>query len=138
MTLPELRFVSRTRKSLFKGVLTLVFFSVAVAVGCTSKKNVNTGIIIAKSNSYEAALFKQNCAICHGKEAYGKIVNGKQVPSLRTGEAAKKTEKEIYNQIANGKLPMPAFKSQLSDSEIRRMVRFVMVDLQGRNQRASK
>jgi len=38
----------------------------------------------------------------------------------------------LYEQIKNGKLPMPAFRNQLSDDEIKKMVKFVMRDLQGR------
>ena len=60
------------------------------------------------------------------------MADGKQVPSLRYGEAAKKTEAEIYEQIKNGKLPMPAFKNQFSDEDIQKMVRFVIKDLQAR------
>ena len=99
---------------------------------CESNRTSRKEFLIADSKSYEASLFRQNCAICHGKEADGKEVDGKLVPSLRYGEAAKKTEAEIYEQIKNGKLPMPAFKNQLSEDEINKMVKFVMRDLQGR------
>jgi mono/diheme cytochrome c family protein len=48
------------------------------------------------------------------------------IPSLRYGAAATKSEEEIYSQIKEGKLPMPAFKNQLTEDEIReKMVRFV-------------
>ena len=93
---------------------------------CESNRTSRKEFLIADSKSYEASLFRQNCAICHGKEADGKEVDGKLVPSLRYGEAAKKTEAEIYEQIKNGKLPMPAFKNQLSEDEINKMVKFVM------------
>lgn len=89
-------------------------------------------VVIASSKSYEASLFRQNCAICHGVEGNGKEINGKLIPSLRVGDAAKKSEQEIYEQIANGKLPMPSFKNQLSEEDIRKMVKFVKRDLQGR------
>lgn len=95
----------------------------------TSKKSFS----IAESKSYEAALFRQNCAICHGQEGNGKqMADGQLVPSLRYGEAAKKSQAEIYEQIKHGKLPMPAFKNQLTEDEINKMVKFVMRDLQGR------
>lgn len=107
-------------------------FTVFGIVACSDDKNFKREFVIADSKSYEASLFRQNCAICHGQEANGKEVNGKQVPSLRYGDAAKKTEAEIYEQIKNGKLPMPAFRNQLSEDDIKRMVKFVMRDLQGR------
>ena len=56
------------------------------------------------------------------------------IPSLRYGDAATKSEEEIYMQIKEGKLPMPAFKNQLSEEEIRKMVRFIRRDLQGKQE----
>ncbi len=115
-------------RTVFAEVVLLIF----LGASCASKVTERSGIVIADSDSYGASMFRQNCAICHGKEAYGKMVSGKLVPSLRSGDAAKRSEAEIYNQIANGKLPMPAFKGQLTDTEIKKMVRFVMEDIQGR------
>jgi mono/diheme cytochrome c family protein len=114
--------------------LIFIGFVVFVLVSC-SEKTYRREFVIAESKSYEAALFRQNCAICHGQEANGKeMADGKLVPSLRYGEAAKKNEAEIYEQIKHGKLPMPAFKNQLTEDEINKMVKFVMRDLQGREQ----
>ena len=87
---------------------------------------------IADSKSYEASLYRQNCQICHGVEANGKEIDGKLIPSLRFGDVEKKSEEEIYEQISHGKLPMPAFKNQLTDDEIKRMVKFIRRDLQGK------
>lgn len=115
-------------------VLIILAFIALTMIGCSEGKNYKREFVIANSKSYEASLFRQNCAICHGQEADGKEVDGKLVPSLRYGEAAKKTETEIYDQIANGKLPMPSFKKQLSEEEINKMVKFIMRDLQGREE----
>ena len=100
---------------------------------CSETKRGRRSYVIADSKSYEASLFRANCAICHGKEAFGKTVDGKPVPSLRFGEAAKKTEEEIYQQIAHGKLPMPSFEGQLTEKEMRKMARWVFSELQGRD-----
>ena len=108
-----------------------VFIAVSI-FACTADKPRRKGYIIADSKSYEASLFRQNCAICHGQEADGKEIDGKMIPSLRYGAAANKTEQEIHDQIENGKLPMPAFKNQLTDDEIKRMVKFIRRDLQGK------
>lgn len=119
---------------MFKTRLSIIFIFIATAgIACSEKiAEPKNGIVIAESKSYEASLFRQNCAICHGTEANGKLVDGKLVPSLRFGEAAKKSEAEIYDQIKNGKLPMPAFRNQLTEAEINQMVRFVRRDLQGK------
>ena len=116
----------------------VVFFSFAVVMflACSGERTYKREFVIANSKSYEASVFRQNCAICHGQEANGKeMADGKLVPSLRYGEAAKKSETEIYEQIKNGKLPMPAFRNQLSEDEINKMVKFVMKDLQGRKEK---
>jgi mono/diheme cytochrome c family protein len=113
--------------------LTIICFFAGFGIfACYGEKETRRQFVIADSKSYEASLFRQNCAICHGQEANGKEMDGKLIPSLRYGEAATKTEQEIYDQIANGKLPMPSFKNQLSEEEIRKMVKFVRRDLQGK------
>ncbi|MCB1024107.1 MAG: cytochrome c [Acidobacteria bacterium] len=117
----------------FLKVFVIVCFVGIALFSCTSGTETRTGIILEDSKSYEASLFRQNCAVCHGREASGKMVNGVQVPSLRVGDAATKSEEEIYQQIAHGKLPMPGFQNQLTEKEMRMMVKFIMNDLQGRD-----
>lgn len=112
-------------------LVVLIAFGISGCVQTQSKRNE---LVIAESKSYEASLFRQNCAICHGQEANGKEMDGRLIPSLRYGAAATKTEEEIYLQIKEGKLPMPSFKNQLSEEEIRRMVRFIRQDLQGKTE----
>jgi len=114
--------------------ITIVLSFIAFAVACNQAPPPRKSFVIADSKSYEASLFRQNCAICHGREADGKEIDGKIIPSLRYGDAAKKTEAEIHDQIANGKLPMPAFKNQLTEDEIKRMVKFIRRDLQGKDE----
>ena len=116
----------------FLKISIVLSFIAAAAIACNQAAAPRKSFVIANSKSYEASLFRQNCAICHGQEADGKEIDGKIIPPLRYGEAAKKTEAEIYDQIANGKLPMPAFKNQLTDDEIKRMVKFIRRDLQGK------
>lgn len=117
---------------ILRSLIVALFAIVTAGFACSPERNEYRGVMIAGNDSYEASLYRQNCAICHGKEALGKEVDGTLVPSLRFGDAAKKTDEEIYQQIANGKLPMPSFKGQLTEDEIRRMVIFVRHDLQGR------
>ena len=99
---------------------------------CSNGVKPRNEFSIADSKSYEASLFRQNCAVCHGQEANGRETGGTLIPSLRYGDAEKLTEDQIYTQIHEGKMPMPAFKNQLSEEEIRRMVKFVKRDLQGK------
>jgi mono/diheme cytochrome c family protein len=85
---------------------------------------------IQNSKDYEASLFRQNCAICHGPEAEGKVLdNGTQVPNLRHPPYKYKTEGEIYDHIAKGGGGMVPFSGQLSAREIGLMTQFVIKDL---------
>ena len=88
--------------------------------------------VIAESKAYEASLFRQNCAICHGPEAEGRTLSdGSKVPGLREGEFKYKTDAEIYRHIAEGGNGMTPFRGMLSEREIRLMVQFVQKDLRG-------
>jgi mono/diheme cytochrome c family protein len=111
--------------------IAIVILSIAAFVsGCYESKRKQ--VKLADDRSYAASIFRQNCAICHGQEAEGKEVSGKAVPSLRTGKAATLTDEQIYTQISNGGNGMLPFKQQLSEKDIREMVKFVKNSLQGR------
>ena len=116
----------------FLKIFVVSLFVAFFALACVETKSKRGGIVIADSKSYEASLYRQNCPICHGVEAYGKELDGKFVPSLSFGDIENKSEQEIYEQISHGKLPMPAFQNQLTEEEIRRMVKFIRHDLQGK------
>jgi mono/diheme cytochrome c family protein len=125
---------SKVQSPKSKTKIGIVLIFIAAAVACTKNEPERRSIVIADSKSYEASLFRQHCAICHGAEANGKEISGVIIPTLRYGDAEKKTEEEIYLQIKEGKLPMPAFKNQLTEDEIKRMVKFVRHDLQGKDE----
>lgn len=118
----------------FLKIATVGLFIIFTIVACSNSKARHNEFVIADSKKYEASIFRQNCAICHGQEANGKEMDGRLIPSLRYGEAAQKSEEEIYQQIKEGKLPMPAFKNQLTEEEIQKMVKFVRRDLQGKSE----
>ncbi len=100
------------------------------AVACFDSKPER--FVIAESKSYEASLFRQNCAICHGPEAEGKTLeDGKQIPNLRQGPFKYNTDEQIYKHIAEGGNGMTPFRNQLTEREIRMMVEFVRRDLRG-------
>ena len=105
-------------------VLFLTLGSVLFAVSCLSSGQQR--YVISESKDYEASLFRQNCAICHGPEAEGKtLADGQQTPNLRHGEFKYKTDAEIYRHIAEGGNGMTPFRGQLTEREINLMVRFV-------------
>lgn len=109
----------------------IVIVIMAAAFGiaaCFSRGNKRYSIVSSKA--YEASLFRQNCAICHGPEGEGKTLDdGKIVPSLREGELKKITEADIYRQIAEGGNGMTQFRDQLTERELKLMTDFVHNEL---------
>jgi mono/diheme cytochrome c family protein len=73
-----------------------------------------------------AALFKQNCAPCHGADGSANTPAGKSLKAkdLRSPEVQKKTDAELASQIRNGKGPMPGFKT-LNDAQVGELVAFI-------------
>ena len=114
----------------FVKVSIIVAFVILALTACFFDKR--NSYVIADSKSYEASLFRQNCAVCHGPEANGRMLdNGTKVPSLREGQFKALTELAIENQIANGGNGMTPFRSQLTQREIVLMTGFVYHDLRG-------
>lgn len=113
--------------------ITIFFmFIVFFVVSCFHSPSVRYSI--TNSKTYEASLFRQNCAICHGPEGGGKTLDdGRVTPNIREGEHKYKTDEEIYNHIANGGNGMVPFRDQLTERELRLMVDFVQNDLRRHN-----
>lgn len=117
---------------MFRLKLTTVGIFLLAAIACSG--GVSSRYSITNSTAYEASLFRQNCAICHGPEGEGQTLDdGRVIPNIRDGEHKYKTDDEIYNHIANGGNGMAPFRDQLTDREIRMMVQFVQHDLRGNN-----
>jgi len=111
-------------------IFVLLFFAGFIFWGCS--RSGKRKFVISESKAYEASLFRQNCAICHGSEAEGRTLeNGTLIPNLREGEFKFKTDDEIYRHIAEGGNGMTPFANQLSERELRMMVEFVQHDLRG-------
>ena len=69
-------------------------------------------------------LYDTNCAKCHGPDGSGSTVVGKAVGAkdLRSAEAKKLTDAEIFTQIDQGKGNMPPFGGTLNKSQINSLV----------------
>lgn len=113
----------------------ILVFLLFASFGVFACSGVNSGrYSISESKTYEASLFRQNCAICHGPEGEGKTLNdGRQIPNLRDGEIKFRTDAEIYRHIADGGNGMVPFRGILTEREINLMVNFVQKDLRGNN-----
>ena len=111
----------------------VVFGFVVIGISCFGSAEKKR-YVISESKAYEASLFRQNCAICHGPEAEGKTLeDGRQIPNLREGEFRYRTDGEIYRHISEGGNGMTPFRGQLTDREINLLVKFVQNELRSHN-----
>ncbi len=110
-------------------VFVVVLFAMFALFACSSNKQ---SLKLADDRSYEASLFRQNCAICHGFEGEGKDIGGKMSANLRFSQ---KTEDEMYQQIANGGNGMLPFKYQLSEQNIKSLAKFIKEKLPYKQQK---
>jgi len=105
-------------------LMVLMLFAMFGFAACFGPKDQR--LMIAASKEYDASLFRQHCAVCHGPEGEGKTLDdGKVVPSLREGEFKMKSEAEIYRQIAEGGNGMTPFRDILTERELRLMTNLV-------------
>jgi mono/diheme cytochrome c family protein len=110
--------------------LKLFVISVFTLIAIASCSSMSGRYSIVESKAYEATLFRQNCAICHGPEAEGKTLHdGRVIPNIRDGEHKYKTDAQIYDHITYGGNGMVPFRDQLTERERRMLVTFVQKDL---------
>ena len=72
-------------------------------------------------------LFDQDCSKCHGPDGSGNTPIGKAVGAkdLRSPEALKLTDAQIYTQIDQGKGNMPPFGGTLNKAQIDDLIAYV-------------
>lgn len=74
-------------------------------------------------------IFAQLCAVCHGKAGQGDGVTASALqpkPADLTSEAVQaQTDGTIFWKIREGRPPMPAFKSQLSEQQTWAVVHYI-------------
>lgn len=66
-----------------------------------------------------SAVYKKDCAKCHGKTAEGRHFGG---PSLVSDKVATASADDLRNMIASGKGRMPKFAGKLTTEEIGTLV----------------
>ncbi len=81
-------------------------------------------------NNPNEIFFRQNCAVCHGAKGEGKQIGEKYAPDLRAEKIVNDPDEKLFQQISNGGNGMPAFKYQLTDDQIKEMIRFIRQDIQ--------
>ena len=74
-----------------------------------------------------AAIFKSNCAACHGADGRGHSPMGKalHVKDLASDDVQKQSDEALEKIIVDGKGKMAGFKGKLSESDIDALVKFI-------------
>jgi mono/diheme cytochrome c family protein len=133
-------------------IKTAFIFSAAAlfAVACSETKTTNTNlptntITIANSPAQPTAapdefaesrkIYSQSCVNCHRENGEGgeKDIEGRKikVPSYQSKGAMNASDDKLYNYIANGEEgEMPAFKNELSEAQMRNLVKFIRKEFQ--------
>jgi cbb3-type cytochrome c oxidase subunit III len=85
-----------------------------------------TGATSAPAAGDGAALYNSiGCAVCHGADGKGNATM-KEIPNFTDAAWQKKaTDAEMTTVIQNGKLPMPPYKSRLTDEQIKSLVSYI-------------
>jgi len=81
------------------------------------------------------AIYAESCAKCHGAGGAGGegLFEGKKVkvPSFQSKGAMNASDENLYRHIAEGEEDeMPAFKNDLSEAEMKNLVRFIRKEFQ--------
>jgi mono/diheme cytochrome c family protein len=88
-----------------------------VVVGAAAQKETKSADI--------AAVYKKQCALCHGVDGSGNTAMGKSMKlrSLKSDEVQKLSDAELFDIIAKGKGKMPGY-ARLGDDTVRGLVAY--------------
>jgi cytochrome c oxidase cbb3-type subunit 3 len=91
--------------------------SIALALGPSLFGQAETG----------EAIYKRNCAGCHGADGSGQTAMGRtfKLVDLRSAEPQKMTDAQLAEIVTKGKNHMPAYDKKLSHEQIQSVVGYL-------------
>ncbi len=74
-----------------------------------------------------AAIYKRQCASCHGPDGAGQTGAGKalKVRDLRAPEIQGQSDEQLFNAIAKGKGKMPGYGQKLGEANVHALVKYI-------------
>jgi mono/diheme cytochrome c family protein len=129
--------------------ISLVFAAVLVFITACSQPAANTATSTANVNKSVAdvapptdelasakKIYSEKCVSCHKADGLGGVADfdGEKVkvPSYRADKAMKHDDAKLIDYIVNGDDEMPSYKKQLSETEIKDLVKLIRRDFQGK------
>jgi mono/diheme cytochrome c family protein len=99
--------------------------SLLVVLSCTLLAFLASSAVA--EDSAGGNVYKAKCITCHAKDGSGNTPVGKSLQSadLRSPEVQKKSDADLTESVSEGKGNMPAFKTLLSEDEIRSVLGYV-------------
>jgi len=96
-------------------------FRISVVLACT------TATVSGYAAPPVAAVYKTNCAPCHGVSGDAKTAAGKafNVPPFSADSVLKESDAELFTIAKNGKGKMPAWHDKLSDEQLQGLVAYI-------------
>ena len=96
-------------------------FRISVVLACA------TATLSAYAAPPAAAVYKANCAACHGTAGDASTPAGKafNVPSFSSDAVMGHSDAELLTVAKNGKGKMPAWQNKLSDDQLKELVAFI-------------
>src|SRR5438067_11182215 len=84
-------------------------------------------VAMADAGADGAAIFKQNCAICHGADGKGHTPVGRslKLKDLASRDVQKKSNADLRKIISDGKAAMPPFKDKLDEPGLDAVIAFI-------------
>lgn len=98
-----------------------------ILVGLTFAVGILLALTPVRAQDDAATTFKSKCAACHGPDGSGNTAIGTKLKmrDLRSLDVQNQTDSQLMDIIVNGKSPMPGYKSQLTDAQIKQLVGYI-------------
>jgi mono/diheme cytochrome c family protein len=104
-----------------KGLIMKAFFRISIVLACTA------AAVSAYAQPPVAAVYKTNCAPCHGVAGDANTGAGKvfKVPPFSADSVLKESDTDLLTVAKNGKGKMPAWHDKLSDDQLKDLIAFI-------------